>query len=175
MHLPIADAQADVVLAMHMIYHLPDIDVGVAELARVLTPGGLLIASTNARNDKAELDQLWASAASDVLGVAEGPRRVSLSNRFSLDDAPAVLARYFENLQIIELPGTVTVTEPEPVIAHLASYRTWADQTGVPFDPTIDRARERLTQTIEREGVFSITCRGGILLCRASRNASSAR
>jgi len=163
--LPIRAASVDAVLAMHMIYHLADVDAGVREFARVLRPDGLLVASTNARDDKAELDRLWSAAAADVLGVAEGPR-VSLSDRFPLDDAPSYLRRHFSSVEGIELPGTITVTEPDPVIAHLASYRSWPTQAGVPFDATLQRARERLAAIIRREGTFRITCRGGVLVAR---------
>jgi ubiquinone/menaquinone biosynthesis C-methylase UbiE len=48
MRLPLPDSSTSVALAMHMIYHLSDIEAGLRELARVLGPGGLLIASTNA-------------------------------------------------------------------------------------------------------------------------------
>ncbi|MFD8480009.1 hypothetical protein [Kitasatospora sp. NPDC059673] len=55
----------------------------------------VLIASTNSESDKSELDRLWARAAGDVLGVVEGPGRVSLSARFSLERAPGILGEVF--------------------------------------------------------------------------------
>jgi SAM-dependent methyltransferase len=164
--LPIADHSAVAVLAMHMLYHVDDVNAALAQAVRVLSPGGPYIASTNARNDKKELDELWARAAGDVLGIDRGPQRISLSNRFALDDAPALLRRYFAEVQAVELPGTIAVHEPDPVIAHLASYRTWADAVGVPFDATLDRARRLLDKMIDRDGEFRIGCRGGILVCR---------
>ncbi|MGI8311703.1 class I SAM-dependent methyltransferase [Saccharopolyspora hattusasensis] len=162
--LPAADACAAALLAMHMLYHVDDLNTSLSEIARVLGPGGTFIASTNARDDKKELDDLWASAAADVLGTDQGPRRISLSNRFALDDAPDRLQPYFTEIRVLELPGVITVTEPEPVIAHLASYRTWADSVGVPFDATLERAHQRLHELINRKGAFHINCRGGILL-----------
>lgn len=166
--LPVADHSAVAVLAMHMLYHVDDARAAVAQTARVLAPGGTLIASTNALDDKKELDDLWAAAAADVLGVDRGPRRISLSSRFALDDAPDMLRPYFADIRVLELPGTITVREPEPVIAHLASYRAWADAAGVPFDATLDRARGLLDGMIQRDGVFRISCRGGILLCHTT-------
>lgn len=74
--LPIPDRHADAVLAMHMLYHVPDIDAAIDEADRILAPGGVLVASTNSATDKAELDRLWARAASDVLGTPDPPTRV---------------------------------------------------------------------------------------------------
>ncbi|MBS2961529.1 class I SAM-dependent methyltransferase [Actinocrinis puniceicyclus] len=163
-HLPVADHAAAAVLAMHMLYHVPDIDQAIAEAHRALHPGGMLIASTNSATDKAELDQLWIRAAGDVLGVNDGPARVLLSARFTLEDAPACLGRRFHDIRVITLPGTITVTDPAPVTAHMASYRAWADQSGVPFDQTIERAAQITADTIARHGAFQISCLGGILI-----------
>ncbi|MCP3819360.1 class I SAM-dependent methyltransferase [Streptomyces sp. A3M-1-3] len=164
--LPIADGSLGAVLAMHMLYHVEDQARAVQELGRVLAKGGIAIASTNSRTDKRELEDLWRGAAGDVLGIPEGPARVQLSARFTLEDAPAILGAVFGDVRTIPLPGVIEVTEPGPVVAHLASYEAWADQMGVPFKETIQRARERVEVTIKAEGSFWVTCLGGILVCR---------
>ncbi|MEV4969925.1 class I SAM-dependent methyltransferase [Streptomyces scopuliridis] len=164
--LPLATANVDAVLALHMLYHVPDIPQALREMSRVLTHDGLVIASTNSDHDKAELDDLWQRAAGDVLGTERGPARISLSARFSLEKAPAFLGKEFSRVETIELPGTITVRDPEPVIAHMASYQAWADQHDVPFDATIERARALLGDHVARKGTFAINCKSGILICR---------
>ncbi|MFJ9443829.1 class I SAM-dependent methyltransferase [Kitasatospora sp. NPDC101235] len=163
--LPFADNSADALLALHMLYHVGDIEATIKELARVLRPGGMLIASTNSDTDKQELDRLWSRAAGDVLGIPEGPARVSLSSRFSLEKAPGYLGTTFKNIQVRELPGIIEITDPAPIVAHLASYEAWADQCGVPFHETVSRAADIAAAVIATEGSFKITCLGGILTC----------
>ncbi|MCC3772832.1 class I SAM-dependent methyltransferase [Streptomyces sp. UNOC14_S4] len=164
--LPLPDAGANALLALHMLYHVEDIPAAVAELGRALADDGTVIASTNSARDKAELDDLWQRASGDVLGRKRGPSRISLSARFSLEEAPSLLGAAFGTVRMLELPGTITVTDPAPVIAHMASYRAWADQCGVPFDAMIQRAEEIVSQQIEKHGRFEITCLGGLLVCR---------
>lgn len=159
-------ASVDAALALHMLYHVPDIPRAVRELSRVVTGDGLVVASTNSDRDKAELDDLWQRAAGEVLGTGRGPARISLSARFSLEKAPAFLGEEFNRVETIELPGTITVRDPEPVIAHMASYQAWADQHDVPFEATIERARTILGEHIAQHGAFEVTCLGGILICR---------
>ncbi|WUG70737.1 class I SAM-dependent methyltransferase [Streptomyces sp. NBC_00457] len=164
--LPLSTASVGAALAMHMLYHVSDIARAVRELSRVVAGDGLVVVSTNGDRDKPELDDLWQRAAGDVLGTGCGPARISLSARFSLEKAPAFLGEEFGRVEAIELSGTITVREPEPVIAHMASYQAWADQHDVPFEETIDRARVILGEHIAQRGAFEINCRGGVLVCR---------
>lgn len=60
------------------------------------------------------------------------------------------------------------MTDPGPVVAHLASYEAWAGQMGVPFTETIERARQRVDEAIQAEGAFRVTCLGGFLVRRAA-------
>ena len=53
--LPFDDDSFDAVAALWMLYHVPDIDRGLAEIARVLQPGGLLVAVTNGDRHVADL------------------------------------------------------------------------------------------------------------------------
>jgi SAM-dependent methyltransferase len=43
-HVPVRDASVDVVFAMHVIHHIPNVRMFFAELVRVLRPGGALVA-----------------------------------------------------------------------------------------------------------------------------------
>ncbi|WP_329561285.1 methyltransferase domain-containing protein [Streptomyces uncialis] len=169
--LPFAGGALGAALAPHMLYHADDQARAVRELGRVLSPGGVAIVSTNSVTDKRELESLWKRAAGDVLGTPEGPDRVRLSARFTLEDAPTVLGAVFGDIRTILLPGVIAVTDAEPVVAHLASYEAWADRMGVPFLETVGRARERVQETIRAEGAFRVTCLAGVLVCRGARQA----
>jgi SAM-dependent methyltransferase len=162
-HLPVRTGAAEVVLAMHMLYHVSDPAQAAAEAARLLTPNGVLVASTNARDDKAELDQWWSQAAGTILGTGHGPRRVKLSDHFPLDEAPKVLGRYFDDVTVIDLHGEIEVDDPGPLLAHYASYQAWAHQTGVPFERVLAQLEEDLKDRAEH-GPLKITTHQGLII-----------
>src|SRR6185312_15819949 len=60
--LPFPDGAFDCAVAAWMLYHMPDLDRGMAELARVLRPGGRLVASTNSLDNMREL---WSLVGRD--------------------------------------------------------------------------------------------------------------
>ncbi len=64
-HLPYADGTFDAVVAMWMLYHVPNLDRTLAEARRVLRPGGVLIAVTNGRQHTAD-PALMAGNVSDA-------------------------------------------------------------------------------------------------------------
>lgn len=59
--LPFADATFDTVVAAWMLYHVPDLDRGLGEIARVLVPGGRLVAVTHSVRHIEELRELFGS------------------------------------------------------------------------------------------------------------------
>ncbi len=60
--LPFPDAAFDRVLAPHMLYHCADIAAAIAELRRVLMPGGTLLVVVNSHSHMAELRAVQRAA-----------------------------------------------------------------------------------------------------------------
>jgi SAM-dependent methyltransferase len=56
--LPFPDGSFDCAVAAWMLYHVPDVGRGIAELARVLRPGGRLVAVTNGADHWQGLSEL---------------------------------------------------------------------------------------------------------------------
>jgi SAM-dependent methyltransferase len=114
--LPLADGQFDCAVAAWMLYHAPDVDRAVAELRRVLRPGGRLVAVTNSERS---LSELWAL-------VGERGARVE---GFGAENAEWPLLRWFTLVERRDVHGTVTFPDREaarryiaasPIRAHLA-------------------------------------------------------
>jgi SAM-dependent methyltransferase len=102
-----ADETFDCAVAAWMLFHLPNIDVGVAELARVLRPGGRLVAATNSEAHMEELRK--------IAGTAAWPRV------FTRENGADILGRHFEHIERRDADGWVTIDDHEIVRGFVAS------------------------------------------------------
>lgn len=101
--LPFPDGSFDVVVAAWMLYHVPDLDRGLAEIARVLRPGGRLVAVTNSRKHVRELKQLMG---------------VTVTFPFSAEEAEEILRRHFRAVERRDAFGDALFT-PDAASAYI--------------------------------------------------------
>jgi SAM-dependent methyltransferase len=83
--LPFADGEFGCAIANWMLYHVPDLDAGVGELARVLRPDGRLVAATLGEENLADL---WR--------LVDYPRP---TRPFSAENGAEVLSRHFVGVE----------------------------------------------------------------------------
>ena len=103
--LPFPDDSFDVVAALWMLYHVPDLDRGLAELRRVLRPGGLLVAVTNGNEHTADLRR-------DAGGEP-------LLTQFSSENGEEALLRHFEAVRREELATRAVFADHAAAVAYL--------------------------------------------------------
>lgn len=113
--IPYGDGTFDAVIANHMLYHVPDLPRALAEIRRVLAPGGRLYAATNGLAHMQELDEL---ARRVVPGAPQWSRAAA---RFGLENGAAQLVPCFSEVRLHRRDDGLAVTEAEPLVAYVAS------------------------------------------------------
>jgi ubiquinone/menaquinone biosynthesis C-methylase UbiE len=142
--LPFSSASFDGVMANHMLYHLPDIDAGVRELARVVKPAGWLLATTNSDNVRVLLIELHQRAL-ELLGVPFAPEG---SSPFSLENGGASLSPWFRRVERFDFATEGTFVDPDDFIA---TYQTLGRYRSVLEREDVDAATKRaLPRTVRR-------------------------
>jgi len=140
-----ADESFDVVLANHMLYHVPDRPKAFAEIARVLVPGGALHAATNGHGHMRQLVEL-----------VPGWEFSRHTDEFGLETGAEQLALFFTDITVERFEDGLAVTEVEPVLAYIRSSHTYG---GDDLEP----ARAAVEAAIQRDGAFRVDKLAGLV------------
>ncbi|HEY2326768.1 MAG TPA: class I SAM-dependent methyltransferase [Gaiellaceae bacterium] len=110
--LPFEDGSFDTVVAAWMLYHVNDIDQGLSEVARVLEPGGHLVANTNSRRH-----------CEEVFDLIQYPRE-SREWVFNAENGEETLRRHFIEVSREDVVAVATVRDRETLVNYQRSMLT---------------------------------------------------
>ena len=150
--LPFADGSFNLVIANHMLYHVPDIAGALREVRRVLVPGGRCIASTNGIEHMRELLELSGKSGADR----------PVMSHFSLENGARKLEAEFPAVERRDFANDLEITDVQPVIDYLESTAT-----GDKLSPgTLEQARAVVASAIARNGHFRVHKATGLFIAR---------
>jgi len=152
--IPDGDQTFDVVIANHMLYHVPDRAAVFSEVVRVLRPSGRFYAATNGTAHMEELDEL--------IGKPEKRAMIS-TTQFSLENGAEQLAPFFGSVQLVRHQNPLAVTDTSAVLAYVRSL-PWGLS-----ERELSKIGEVLDGMIARNGAFHITRDSGMFLCADPR------
>lgn len=157
--LPFDDETFDLVMANHMLYHVPSIPRALSEVRRVLRPAGRFIATTNAQPGMRELHDLHV----DTMRELEIPYTPTTSEDwFSLDNGRGVLEDAFGSVAAHRYEGGFEVTDAQPVLDY---YKATQLFQGPVNDQALSMEQRRAIEpTFKRLTNAAIARAGGKLL-----------
>ncbi len=112
--LPLRDGTADVALAAHMLYHVPEPADALRELRRVTRPGGRVVIVLNGDS---HLNQLRTAVA-----AARGADPATMGERVRLDDGESLARPLFAQVTRYDFVAELRVPAAEPVVRY---FRSW--------------------------------------------------
>ena len=162
-NIPFPDAHFDIVIANHMLYHVPNLNQALSEIGRVLKPDGTLYASTIGANNMREMKQLLYQflqnhSYEEALG--------SVEKNFSLDNGKEILQQYFQDIRIVKYENSLVITEPQLLVDYVLSCNGL--KLGVEVLPEY-RMKEFLgymDNLMNVNGQILITTESGMFICK---------
>ncbi len=118
--LPFPSRSFDRVTALHMLYHVPDIDAAVGELSRVVSASGLVLISANSIRSKPMLRTLLDS----IKLLLEPSVLADTSDRFNIESGDEILGKYFKNVHLEKFDSKLVLPSIEPYLDYFESLKS---------------------------------------------------
>jgi ubiquinone/menaquinone biosynthesis C-methylase UbiE len=154
--IPLRNDYFDIVVANHMLYHVPQIEIAVREFKRVLKKNGILCAATNGVSHMQELIALIQQFSPDYTDNAK-------NNRFSLEAAPEILRSIYDEIKIFIYEDNLAITDVAPVVAYIRSLWSIRDFLSLNGFANLE---DQIAKHIRTEGSLNISKSQGVILAR---------
>jgi len=166
--LPFASKSFDRISAVHMLYHVPNINQALSEIARVLSPEGLVIITANSINSKPTLKKLKTLAA-QVMKRKEIPEPTL---RFNIENGVDMVNQHFNEVKLQIYKSKLTLTDPQPYVDYFDSTRDfWSPPPlGQEWQESLEVVRDFIQQQINEQGFFEEENIFGIITASKPKN-----
>lgn len=123
--IPYEDNSFDVVIAHSMLYHVPDIAKGIAEVRRVLKDGGKFYSATYGENGIMP----YVCSLLEEYDIKQ-----NMNLRFTCQNGGAQLEQSFENVEFVRYEDSLEVTDIDDLITYMYSLVSMQDIQDAPKD-----------------------------------------
>ena len=150
--IPYADNTFDGVIANMMLYHVPNIDMALSEVKRVLKKDGMFYCATYGEHGIME----YLCGLFSEYGIQD------LSNySFTLQNGAALLSNYFSDVRRLDYPDSLAITDIRDLVAYILSLSGMTALRNLP--------REQLLSVLNRhkdiDGVLHVPKEYGMFIC----------
>jgi len=153
--IPVESSTCDLLIANHMLYHVPDITAALLEIKRVLKPQGLLVAATNGLEHFRELHTLVAAYFPEHVAERDALRR------FALETGRDLLGPHFSEVSLEIYHDHLRITDAQALVDYVLSM-SYAGDT--PASSIIGKLLPAIQSAIEGRGYFHITKSQGLFI-----------
>ena len=154
------DGYFDIIIANHMLYHVPNISKALSEIKRVLKNDGCFYTTTTGLNHLKELQ--------DIYRIYEGKVKFNYSSEitFNLDNGINILEEYFKEIEKHHYIDSLEVTEAQDLMDYIISYNEI---------PKIvhDEIYGIIEREINEKGMFKIKKDSGMFICGLEKTGNS--
>ncbi len=156
-NLPFADESFDIVIANHMLYHVPEVPKAISEIHRILVKGGTLYANTNGKNHMIDLYNLMEKFDPKN----ECNRIKSLS--FSLENG-LELVKSFSSSKLLRYNDSLHVTDANDLLLYQLSLIS--NNRELQTESSQKKLLVFFQEIIDKKGYIKITKDAGMIIAK---------
>ena len=151
-NIPYPDASFDMVIANMMLYHVPNLHKGLAEVRRVLKPGGFFYCATYGIHGIMEYitDLLKDMGVSGQIGTT-----------FTLQNGAASLSQHFESVQRLDREDSLAITDIRDFADYVYSLSSLTNMENVPREVLLSALESRI-----KNGILYVPKEYGMFICK---------
>jgi ubiquinone/menaquinone biosynthesis C-methylase UbiE len=164
--IPFAEHTFDVVIANHMLYHVPDREKAFTEIRRVLKPGGTFYTATNGLQNMKGLKEYSNRLVHQPVFEGVEDQLSIWTKRFALENGAAQLRPFFSQVELQRYADGLKITQAKPLVDYLLSMisnfnREFAEEE-------IQRFTQEIEDEIHAKGSINIPKDAGMFIARSS-------
>ena len=157
-NMPFEDGSFDIIIANHMLYHIPDISKAIREIQRVLIDRGIFYCVTNGKDHMMELQYL----------IKEFEPNYDFSQykniSFTLENAKPYLEDIFK-YSIINYEDSLNVTNVDDLLAYINSMQnSYLNETIFQNQNKIIEFKNYLQTKLDQKGSIFISKSSGLII-----------
>jgi ubiquinone/menaquinone biosynthesis C-methylase UbiE len=148
----------DIVIANHMLYHIPDRPAALSEFQRVLKTSGIFIAATNG---SAHMQELFHIGSFLIPDLEDYSREKFSQMSFTLENGAEQLKEFFNQVEIKVFEDSLKITDAGPLVDYILSIIN-------PLHPNINMKniqefQTQVKQIIQEQGTINVKKSTGLL------------
>lgn len=114
-NIPFPDETFDIIIANHMLYHIPDLTKALSEVKRVLKTGGKFYSTTNGNGG------IYPFLHNALKHFNPNTKAFTQEFTFNLQNGSEILKRYFSNVKRVDYEDSLSITETQDLIDWIHS------------------------------------------------------
>lgn len=155
------DSSFDCAIANHMLYHVPNRDLAISEIARILKSDGTFYATTNSVYNMNKLRELVINFDSRL-----DYSSFTASKEFGMENGEEQLAKHFDSVEKEIYEDSIHITEAKPLVDYVMSLEGHINIYEIMTKSRIKDFYTYLEDIILREGSIDIPKCGGIFIAK---------
>ena len=155
--IPFQDDTFDVIIANHMLYHVPDLSKALSEVKRVLKIGGLFYSSTTSNGGMQPfLHESFKLFKPDTKAFTQ-------QFSFNLQNGHELLSEYFHDVKRFDYEDSLSITETQDLIDWIESTITLNSYC---LEEALDPLFDYFENIRKRDGAINIPKENGLFISK---------